>query len=211
MVFDAKASAVPVQIRRVVTGSNAEGSAIVALDTAPPRTDVFKSIPGLVSRLVWATSNNASVPFDGVDSTAAVTNFVPAPGESRMLVLTFPPDSVFGSPGFDGAAAVAENLRLSPGLAERFEPDGKHTTPTIDYGVVLDGEIWLELENGVETKLKPFDVFVQNGTKHAWRNKSDRPATFAVVLIGANAKGQQPRLAASEQSGWFKRFFGFGR
>ncbi len=184
MASDASLSAVPVEIRRVVTGNSAAGAAI-AVDTPPPRTDVFKSIPGLVSRMIWATSRTSTVPYDGIDPTLRVTNFVPAPGETRMLVLTFPPDSVFTSPGFDGAAAAAENLKVSPGLAERFEPDGKHTTPTIDYGIVLDGEIWLELENGVETRLKPFDVFVQNGTRHAWRNKSDRPATFAVVLIGA--------------------------
>ena len=73
---------------------------------------------------------------------------------------------------------MAENLAVSPGLAERFEPDGRHATPTIDYGIVLDGEIWLELDNGVETRLGPFDIFVQNGTRHAWRNKSDRPATL---------------------------------
>ena len=105
-----------------------------------------------------------------------------------MLVLTFPPDAVFQSPSFDPRAAAAENLKVSPGLAERFEPNGKHTTPTIDYGIVLDGEIWLELEDGVDTCLRPFDVFVQNGTRHAWRNKSSRPATFAVVLVGVAAK-----------------------
>jgi hypothetical protein len=178
-------ASVPVHIRRVVTGNDPVGSAGIAMDAAPPRTDAFNSIPGLVSRMIWATSNESSVPFDGVDPTSQVTSLVPAPGETRMLVLTFPPDTVFMSPDFDPAVAMAENLAVSPGLAERFEPDGKHTTPTIDYGIVLDGEIWLELDNGVETCLTPFDVFVQNGTRHAWRNKSDRPATFAVVLIGA--------------------------
>lgn len=193
MASNARASAVPVQIRRVVTGNNADGAAVIAVDAPPPRTDVFKSIPGLVSRMIWATTNTSAVPYEGSDPTLRVTNVVPAPGETRMLVLTFPPDSVFASPGFDGAAAAAENLIVSPGLAERFEPDGKHITPTIDYGIVLDGEIWLELENGVETRLGPFDVFVQNGTRHAWRNKSDRSATFAVVLIGAIEKGMQPQ------------------
>jgi hypothetical protein len=188
LVSDNDSGGVPARIRRVVTGIDGPGSAVIALDAPPPRTDVFKTIPGLVSRMIWATSTGSFVPFDGNDPTLSVTNFVPAPGETRMLVLTFPPDSVFLSPDFDPEAAGAENLALSPGLAERFEPDGKHKTPTIDYGIVLDGEIWLELENGVETCLKPFDVFVQNGTRHAWRNKSGRPATFAVVLIGAAGK-----------------------
>lgn len=187
MASDNDRPGVRTQIRRVVTGTDASGAAVIALDAPPPRTDVFRSIPGLVSRMIWATTGGSTVPFDGDDPTYAVTNFVPAPGETRMLVLTFPPDSVFQSPDFDPQAAAAENLALSPGLAEHFEPDGKHRTPTIDYGIVLDGEIWLELENGVETCLKPFDIFVQNGTRHAWRNKSDRQATFAVVLVGAVA------------------------
>jgi quercetin dioxygenase-like cupin family protein len=82
-------------------------------------------------------------------------------------------------------AAVAENLAISPGLAELFEPDGMHTTPTIDYGIVLEGEIWLELDEGRSRLIRKHDVVVQNGTRHAWRNKSDQPATLAVVLIGA--------------------------
>jgi hypothetical protein len=188
LAFESNKTYMPVEIRRVVTGNDAVGRACIALDAAPPRTYAFKSVPGLVSRLIWATSNKSTVPFDGVDPTPHVDNFVPAPGETRMLVLTFPPDTVFMSADFSPQQAVAENLAVSPGLAERFESDGKHTTPTIDYGVILDGEIWLELENGVETCLKPNDVFVQNGTRHAWRNKSDRPATLAIALVGAVVK-----------------------
>lgn len=190
MASDNQDLRVAAQMRRVVTGTDASGRAVIALDAPPPRTDVFSTIPGLVSRMIWATTAESSLPVDGKDPTPAVTSFVPSPGGTRMLVLTFPPDTVFQSPDFDPQAAAAENLKVSPGLAERFEPDGKHTTPTIDYGIVLDGEIWLELEDGIETCLKPFDTFVQNATRHAWRNKSDRPATFAVVLVGVAASNE---------------------
>ncbi len=73
-----------------------------------------------------------------------------------------------------------------PGLAELFEPDnpGMHTTPTVDYGVVLEGEIVLDLDAGETTLLRPGDVVVQNGTRHAWRNPGTRPATVFFVLIG---------------------------
>ena len=178
-------SSVPAALRRIVTGHSEAGRSIIALDSAPPRTDAFRYIPGMVSRLIWATTANQQLPFDGVDPTPKLWSFVPAPGETRMLVITFPPDTVFASTEFDPGAAVAENLTVSPGLAELFEPDGMHKTPTVDFGVVLDGEIWLELDDGYETRLSCHDVFVQNGTRHAWRNKSERPATVAVVLIGA--------------------------
>lgn len=176
---------VPIAIRRLVTGHDAAGRAVVTSDASPPRTDPFKHIPGMVSRLVWSTVATPSLPHDGSDPTTLVKSVVPGAGETRLLIVTFPPDSVFASPDFDPAAAVQENLRVSPGLAERFEPDGMHQTPTIDYGIVLDGEIWLELDDGHAELLQPHTVVIQNGTRHAWRNKSDRPASLAFVLIGA--------------------------
>ena len=185
MVSETSSGRVPVHIRRVVTEHSSQGVASFAEDGAVPRTDIFRTVPGLVSRMIWSTSASTAVPFNGTDPTSQVTSFVPEPGETRFLVLTFPPDAVFMSPDFDGPAAMSENLAVSPGLAERFEPDGKHQTPTVDYGIILDGEIWMELDDGNETRLGQFDAFVQNGTRHAWRNKSDRPATIAVMLVGA--------------------------
>jgi quercetin dioxygenase-like cupin family protein len=63
-----------------------------------------------------------------------------------------------------------------------------HTTSTIDFEVVLEGEVWLELDDGKEVHLKPGDTVVQNGTRHAWRNHGTVPARLAVFLIGAPRK-----------------------
>jgi hypothetical protein len=177
----------PLAIRRVVTGHDTTGASEVALDTGVPRSHVFQHVPGMVSRLVWASAPVPGLPFDGLDPTSSVASFVPAAGATRFLIVTFPPDSVFAAREFDPAAAVAENSAVSPGLAECFEPDGMHATPTMDYAVVLDGEIWIELDEGRSTHLRRHDVVVQHGTRHAWRNKSERPATLAFVLIGASA------------------------
>ena len=83
------------------------------------------------------------------------------------------------------AAIVDAAVAVDVGLAE---PDGMHTTPTVDYAIVLDGEIWLELDEGRSTLLRRHDVVIQNGTRHAWRNKSERAATVAFVLIGATGQ-----------------------
>ena len=93
-------------------------------------------------------------------------------------------------PAFDGSAASREHAEQSPGLVELFEPDapGMHTTPTIDYGIVLEGEIWLELDDGETVRLKTHDVIVQNATRHAWRNKSATPTKMAFVLIGCDSR-----------------------
>ena len=82
-----------------------------------------------------------------------------------------------------------------PGLAAYLEPDapGMHTTDTIDFEVVLEGEVWLELDDGVEVHLRPGDTVVQNGTRHAWRNHGDTTARLAVFLIGAHHERIPPR------------------
>ena len=61
-----------------------------------------------------------------------------------------------------------------------------HTTDTIDFEVVLEGTVVLELDDGAEVTLRPGDTVVQNGTRHRWRNGGDTPARFAYVICGAS-------------------------
>jgi quercetin dioxygenase-like cupin family protein len=68
----------------------------------------------------------------------------------------------------------------------------RHTTSTIDFEIVLDGEIWLEFDDGVEVHLHPGDTVVQNGTRHAWRNHNDTMARLAVFIVGANDERVPP-------------------
>jgi quercetin dioxygenase-like cupin family protein len=79
-------------------------------------------------------------------------------------------------------------LARLPGLAEAFERDGSqmHATPTLDYALVLDGELWLELDDGETVHLAAGDIVVQQATRHAWRNKGERAATIAFFMLGAN-------------------------
>jgi mannose-6-phosphate isomerase-like protein (cupin superfamily) len=173
--------------RRIVTGHTEDGRATVVHDGEPPRSSEMKHTPGMGSALLWATPAGPVVPYDGTDPTPAVASFVPEPGATRLIRVAFPPDSVFLSEDFDPVAAGAEQLETSPGLAEKFEPDypGMHTTDTVDYGVLLQGQIVLELDDGREVVLTPGDIVVQNGTRHAWRNRGSAPAHMLFVLIGA--------------------------
>lgn len=94
-------------------------------------------------------------------------------------------------PEFDPMTYGAELMATLPGLVETFEPDspGMHTTDSVDYDVVLEGEIVLELDDGQTVALKKHDVVVQHGTRHAWRNVSDGPVTMLFVLVGAKRAG----------------------
>lgn len=104
------------------------------------------------------------------------------------MIVTFPPDSVFTGPGFNPALAQQEQIDHIPGLVDTFEAadPAMHRTPSIDYDVVLEGEIWLELDDGLTTHLRTGDVVIQGGVRHAWRNKGGSPAKMLFVLIGAS-------------------------
>jgi hypothetical protein len=173
-------------VRRVVTG-RVGGKSTVTSEGGTRRSRVFKNIPGQSAALLWSTSAVPSAPTDGADVVSEKSSYVPPqPGETRLMMVTFAPDSVMMS--IDPAAGFGEFAEHIPDLAAAMEPDspGMHTTQTIDYGIVLEGEVWLELDDGKQVHLKPHDVIVQNGTRHAWRNKTDKPVKIAFVLIGAN-------------------------
>lgn len=178
--------------RRVVTRLGPDGRSGFHPDTAPPREDRFRAIPGMRSSILWATDGEPVLSADGIDPVPALRTLHPAPGGSVFMTLTVPPDSAFADPSFDPAAAAEEHARLAPGLAERVEPNVPgffHTTDTLDYVVVLEGEIWLVTDEG-EVRLGPGDCAVQQGTRHAWHNHGEVAATLAVVLLGARRDRQ---------------------
>jgi len=179
------------KIRRVIVGTGSDGKAQVLSDDSAPRAIDFKQVPGFSPTLLWATPAIPEVGKGQVgDPTPTAESWVPGPGGTRLMTVRFPPDSSMMRADFDPAAFGAEFGAGMPGLAEKFEMDspGMHTTDSVDYDVVLEGEITLELDGGKEVRLKKHDVVVQNGNRHAWRNKSSEPAVMLFVLIGANRK-----------------------
>ena len=172
-------------VRRVVTGKVGGKSKIIS-DGGTRRGKAFKNIPGQSAALVWSTAAVPAAPVDGTDVVTEKSNYVPqVPGETRLMIVEFAPDSVMTT--IDPGAAFGEFAEHVPDLAAAMEPDspGMHTTQTVDYGIVLDGEVWLELDDGQQVHLKPHDIIIQNGTRHAWRNRGDKPVKVAFVLIGA--------------------------
>jgi hypothetical protein len=173
--------------RRVVTGTDARGKSVFVA-TEEVRGHDYVHIPGMSIVQLWSTSAAPVVPRDFTDPVATVRSVLPDAGGTQLMIVSFPPDAVMMSPSFNPAAAGEETLRAAPGLAERFERDnpGMHTTDTIDYGIVLEGEIWLELDDEQTQHLRKHDVIVQNGTRHAWRNRGKAIARVAFVMIGAH-------------------------
>jgi len=172
--------------RRIVT-RNVNGKSVVKSDEYM-RAYVFKTVPGYEHTLIWI---NPSTPDLSKEQTfdRYPDSVVPGPGGTSLHFVTFPPASVFSDPSFDGEAARDEALIRLRGLADHFEKEdpAMHRTNTVDYAVVYDGEIWLELDNNETFHLKRGDVVVQNGTRHAWRNKGAKPVTMLFFLNGAKA------------------------
>lgn len=174
-------------VRRVVTGLSDSGRSVVVSDGPVPRAHDFASIPGFSNVTVWSAPAGAGLAGAAVDRTGGILSLLAEPGGTTFFIVRFPPDAVMAS--IDPAAAGEEQARELPGLAESFDPKrpGFHATPSIDHVIILEGELWLELEEGEQTLLRQGDVVIQNGTWHAWHNKTDKPAVIAAISLGISA------------------------
>ena len=141
------------QVRRVITGHDATGRAIVKIDEVA--TNVVSGRPGALASNIWTTegfpANNDGEADEGL----------------RKVGTTLKNGTVF------------RIIEFSPGLAAR-----NHRTDSIDYIVVISGEIDMELDDSV-VHLKAGDVMVQRGTIHNWVNRGTAPCVLAVILVDA--------------------------
>ena len=173
------------QVRRVVTGHTSDGKATLASDT---KVEAITGEPGWEHHRLWGSDETVTFPDDG--SPRSFPSYFPPVGGFRFGMFTVPPMSETTSEDIDLQVALKEMEEKLPGMAAHMEPDnpGMHTTDTIDFEYVVSGEVWLELDNGEEVQLKAGDTVVQNGTRHAWRNKGTEPCRMVVCLIGAHRR-----------------------
>jgi len=172
-------------VRRVVTGHDERGRAVIASD-GPARSVLVAAVPGTVFHEIWTTEGSPASLDDAPDAALGAFALEPPPHGSRIRVVDIPPDSVQAALSHDeAAAAFAEIGAPSAGTAEPGAPHPlMHRTETVDYGIVLEGEVWLVVDEG-EVRLGPGDVVVQRGTNHAWSNRTDGVARMAFVLLAA--------------------------
>jgi mannose-6-phosphate isomerase-like protein (cupin superfamily) len=162
--------------RRIVTGHKS-GKAVVLFDGPAPNRKL-RQASGLVSTLVWVTDESPADISGTADRSAREIGVPPPARGSIFRVVEFPPDRKEMS-----RDAVLKEMGIGAGQKESSHP-GMHRTRSIDYAVVMDGEIDMILDDS-EVHLAAGDVLVQQGTHHAWVNRGSQPCRIAFVLIDA--------------------------
>jgi mannose-6-phosphate isomerase-like protein (cupin superfamily) len=162
-------------VRRVVTGHR-DGKAVVRYDSAAPNQKL-RQASGLVSTLIWVTDETPADISDSGDRAAREIGVPPPANGSIFRVVDFPPES-----GVRSRDAILAEMGVGDHGGARHP--GMHRTRSIDYAIVLEGEIDMLLDEG-EVHLKAGDVLVQQGTHHAWVNHGSAPCRIAFVLIDA--------------------------
>jgi quercetin dioxygenase-like cupin family protein len=173
------------QTRRVVTGHDAQGKAIVTQDAPTPNVKV-RAVGKLTSTLVWVTDETPVDMDREGDPSLREIGVAPPPGGSILRIVDFPPAAEAGD--VDNAAMLREMGLSGDAGAHPPRHASMHRTRSIDYAIVLEGEIDMLLDD-TEVHLKAGDVLIQRATNHAWVNRTSANCRIAFVLIdGAEPK-----------------------
>ena len=171
-------------VRRIVTGVDASGQSIIETDGPSPHVTYLNDARTLVWVDLWRTASPARSQ-DG-DACGSPMQLAPPASGTVLRMLQFPPEKELEN--FVAAAALSKE---DPAAGAAFAGHAgvghpmMHKTNTIDYAIVLQGEIWAIMEKG-ETLMRAGDVLIQRGTGHAWANRSAEPCIIAFMLVDAH-------------------------
>lgn len=172
------------EVRRIVTGDDANGASRIVEDAPAASIRTVAERPGYRAVNVWRTESTPAFAQSN-DSVAGHKGILPPSNGTILRIIDFPPEpkdpaelkrrigATFGGIFHDATHDKREGKH--PGM---------HRTETLDYAIVLEGEIWAVMDQD-ETLLHAGDVLIQRATNHAWANRSDQTARIAFVLIDA--------------------------
>ena len=170
------------KVRRVVTGLDHNGRSTFLIDGVAGNVKEMESMPGLALTDLWETTGAPASNAGQADAAARPVRLEPPKNGTILRIVEFPPDAAWRS---NADALKAFELIGAGGAKDSHSADPMmHKTATVDYIIVIKGEIWAIMESG-ETLLKPGDVLVQRGTNHSWSVRGDEPCVIAAVLVSA--------------------------
>ena len=175
------------RFRRVVTGHNGDGQSVILTDDTSPHVMPIMDQPNFAVTDFWKTT---ATPADNGTGTAQdlcglPVQVAPPTDGSVFRVVQFPPDKDWAAKAeaMGGSVPIDETAKAA-NTGGPVRHAHMHRTRSIDYAIVLSGEIWAVMDVG-ETKLTAGDMLIQRGTNHAWANRSIEPCVVAFVLIDA--------------------------
>lgn len=186
-------------IHRVVTGHDAEGRAVISQNGPLPTVIPLASIPGTVFHEVWSTLQTPAPVGNEADPTLGPLTLPPPANGTRIRFVDIPPDTEdflqTGAAKMGAAFSEIGDKGASTVTATSPHPL-MHRTESVDYGIVISGEMTLVLDEG-EVALKPGSVVIQRGTNHAWANRSGAMCRMLFVLIDGT---YAPEIALTAQA-----------
>jgi mannose-6-phosphate isomerase-like protein (cupin superfamily) len=178
------------KVRRVVTTHDTQGKSTFLMDGYAPNVMEMASMPGLALTELWETRGAPASNAGDRDAADRPVRLEPPRNGTILRIVEFPPDSQWRR-GADTRAAF-DSIDAAH-AADRSSADPlMHKTATVDYIIVLKGEIYAVLERG-EKLLKAGDILVQRGTNHSWSVRGTEPCIVAAVLVSAAALGGQAK------------------
>ncbi len=175
--------------KRALTGRNESGKSVFKSFDVTPKVVEIDSNPGLTFYELYMTEGVPQLTGLEADPMLQGTKAFPGPGGTMFRLISYPPRRPEGykpPPGVTFESGLKELSDKVPGMGDVFDRSapGMHTSDTIDYGIVVRGEMTLELDDGRMVHLRQGDCIVQNGTRHRWRNPLPEPCLMAFISIG---------------------------
>ncbi|MCZ7565726.1 MAG: cupin domain-containing protein [Burkholderiales bacterium] len=186
------------RVRRVVTGHTAGGKSTFIIDGQAPNVMEMKSMPGLALTDLWETTRAPASNAGDADAAARAVRLEPPRAGTIVRIVEFPPDAMWR--GRADAREAFESIQAAHAPDASSHDPMMHKTNTVDYIIVLRGEIVAIMDIG-ETLLKAGDVLIQRGTNHSWSVRGNEPCVIAAVLVSADPLGgraakREPQHAA---------------
>jgi len=181
-------------IRRVVTGHDRNGKSIFLMDGKAPNVLEMASMPGVALTDLWRTAASPASNAGSKDAAAGKIKLEPPPVGTIFRIVEFPPDTAWRRKADARKAFASIGATRAPDHASADAM--MHATATVDYIIVLKGEIWAIMDEG-EKRLKQGDVLVQRGTNHSWSVRTKEPCIIAAILVGARPTGRLTKRARS--------------
>ena len=183
-------------IRRVVTAHDKNGKSVFLMDGPAPNVKEMASMPGLALTDLWETSGAPADNGGDADAAARPIRLEPPPRGSILRIVEFPPDAAWR--GNADSLEAFKSIGAGHAKDQSNSDPMMHTTATVDYLIVLKGEIVAILDTG-ETLLKAGDIMIQRGTNHSWSVRGNEPCILAAILIDAKPLGLAAKVAKARR------------